>query len=89
MKRSLSLAPVARCCLLILSALQVAALLCAWEQPAHAYVDPGSGFVFLQIAGSMVAGAVYYLRHRVKRIFVRRSGATTASAPSEVVENQP
>jgi hypothetical protein len=36
----------------------------------------------------MCAGAVYYLRHRVKRIFhsLRRSPAT---APTEVAENQP
>jgi len=40
----------------------------AFERPAQAYVDPGSGFVFLQVAGSMCAGAVFYLRHRVKRL---------------------
>jgi hypothetical protein len=91
LKRSVSLTRVLRCCLFMLSALQIAALLCAWEQPARAYIDPGSGFVFLQIAGSMVAGAVYYLRHRVRRIFVRKSNqvATSGGAPSEVVENQP
>jgi len=56
--------------------------------PAQAYVDPGSGFVFLQVAGSMCAGAIYYLRHRVKRLLhsLRRSPAPTQT---EVVENQP
>jgi hypothetical protein len=44
--------------------------LVAFERPAQAYVDPGSGFVFLQVAGSMCAGAIYYLRHRVKRILL-------------------
>jgi hypothetical protein len=52
----------------LLGAIQIAALLVAFERPAQAYVDPGSGFVFLQIAGSMFAGAVYYMRHRLKRI---------------------
>jgi hypothetical protein len=68
--------------------MQIAALLVAFERPAQAYVDPGSGFVFLQVAGSMCAGAIYYLRHRVKRILLalRRSPASTQT---EVAENQP
>jgi hypothetical protein len=56
-------------CLILLGGLEIIAILCAFEQPARAYVDPGSGFVFLQVAGSMAAGAVFYLRHRVKRLF--------------------
>jgi hypothetical protein len=40
------------------------------------------------VAGSMCAGAVYYLRHRLKRMFtsLRKSPATTHT---EAVENQP
>ena len=60
-----------RCCELLLGALQIAALLVAFERPARAYVDPGSGFVFLQIAGSAFAGAVYYMRHRLQRIILK------------------
>jgi hypothetical protein len=73
---------------LALGVMQIASLLVAFERPAQAYVDPGSGFVFLQVAGSMCAGAIYYLRHRVKRILLslRRSPAGTQS---EVAENQP
>jgi hypothetical protein len=85
--------PILRCCLLFLGALQIAALLVAFERPAQAYIDPGSGFVFLQVAGSMFAGAVYYLRHRLKRIFgsLRRPSPapSPAGAPVEVIENQP
>jgi hypothetical protein len=75
-------------CCFLLGVLQIAALLVAFERPAQAYVDPGSGFVFLQVAGSMCAGAVYYLRHRLKRLFssLRRS---PVSSPTEVIENQP
>jgi hypothetical protein len=71
-----------------LGVMQVAALFIAFERPAQAYVDPGSGFVFLQVAGSMFAGAIYYLRHRVKRILLslRRSPGGTQT---EVAENQP
>ena len=75
-------------CFFLLGVLQIAALLVAFERPAQAYVDPGSGFVFLQVAGSMCAGAIYYLRHRVRRLFtsLRKS---PVSSPTEVVENQP
>jgi hypothetical protein len=85
-------APLLRCCFLLLSAIQIVALLVAFERPALAYVDPGSGFVFLQVAGSMVAGAAYYLRHRLKRLLetFRPAGrlARPAEGPAEVVENQ-
>ncbi len=91
MKKFLCSPRVQRCCLFLLGILQVAALLVASERPAQAYVDPGSGFVFLQVIGSMVAGSAYYLRHRIKRIFSR--GSQNISAPaapqSEVVENRP
>jgi hypothetical protein len=64
----------------LLGALQITVLLVAFERPARAYVDPGSGFVFLQVAGSMFAGAVYYMRHRLKRILnaIRRSPPVSA-----------
>jgi hypothetical protein len=85
--------PILRGCLLFLGAVQIAALLVAFERPAQAYIDPGSGFVFLQVAGSMFAGAVYYLRHRLKRIFglLRKPAqvSSPAAAPIEVVENRP
>ncbi len=77
----------------LLGVLQIAALLVAFERPARAYVDPGSGFVFLQVAGSMFAGALYYMRHRLKRFLgmMRRSSpiSSTAGTQTEVVENQP
>ena len=79
---------VLRSGLWLIAVLQIAALMVAFERPAHAYVDPGSGFVFLQVAGSMFAGAIYYLRHRVRRLLhsLRRSPGPTQT---EVVENQP
>jgi hypothetical protein len=71
--------------LFLLAAFQIASLLVAFEQPAHAYVDPGSGFVFLQVVGSMCAGALYYLRHRLKRAFgsFRRSPAPVQTDTAE------
>ena len=93
MKRRFDSPPILRCCFLLLGVLQIAALLIAFERPAQAYIDPGSGFVFLQVAGSMFAGAIYYLRHRLKRMFgsFRKPTQITAvaGAPAEVAENQP
>ena len=93
MKRPWYSAPVLRSGLCLLGALQIVALLVAFERPAHAYVDPGSGFVFLQVAGSMVAGAVYYARHRLRRVLhsLRRQSpiASVTGTQTEVVENQP
>jgi len=84
---------VLRSFFLLLGAVQIAALLVAFERPARAYVDPGSGFVFLQIAGSMFAGAVYYMRDRLRRILnaMRRSSPipSPAGTQTEVAENQP
>ena len=92
--KSLSRSPrVLRLCLLVLGAFQLFALFLAAERPALTYVDPGSGFVFLQVAGSMIAGSVYYLRHRIKKILhsLRKSSpiSTPSVTQSEVIENQP
>jgi hypothetical protein len=77
----------------LLGAVQIAALFVALERPAQAYVDSGSGFVFLQVAGSMFAGAVYYMRHRLKRILNTMRGSSQISSPAgsqaEVAENEP
>jgi hypothetical protein len=74
----------------MLGALQVVTLLLAFERPARAYVDPGSGFVILQVVGSMFAGAVYYTRHRLKRLLYlgRRTPVPAAPSPNEAIENQ-
>jgi hypothetical protein len=92
-KRSCHSPRVLRSYLFVLGVLQIATLLVAFERPAQAYVDPGSGFVFLQVAGSMVAGAVYYTRHRIGRILhsLRRPSPidVVTGTQAEVVENQP
>ena len=93
MKKRVYFPCVIRYCLLLLGALQIAAMLVAFERPALAYVDPGSGFVFLQVAGSMCAGAIYYLRHRLRRMLYPSRRSSSIPSPvvtqTEVVENQP
>jgi hypothetical protein len=80
-------------CSLLLGTLQLAVLLVTFEHRAQAYVDPGSGFVFLQVAGSMFAGTIYYMRHRLKRIIgsMRRPGGISppVGAAKDAAENRP
>ncbi|HKR29951.1 MAG TPA: hypothetical protein VJT08_05715 [Terriglobales bacterium] len=69
---------------LVLGVLQIAAVVCAFERPAHAYVDPGSGYMLLQVIGSMCAGAIFYLRHRLRRLFA--FGAQSSSEAETSVD---
>ncbi len=49
--------------------LQILAVLGAFEQPAHAYVDPGSGLLAFQILSTTFAGFIFILRRRVHKLF--------------------
>lgn len=54
-------------------------VLVATAQPLHAYVDPGSGLLFIQAAGSTLAGVAYVLRKRIRELLhrvMRRSAAS-------------
>lgn len=54
---------------LTMGVFQIFVLLAALAQPAHAYVDPGSGLLIFQIGGSMLAGALFVLRAKLRRLF--------------------
>lgn len=43
-------------------------LLAAFTKPAYGYVDPGSGLLAVQVGGSMLAGAVFILRTKVRKL---------------------
>jgi hypothetical protein len=68
---------------------QVIVFLIAAVKPANAYVDPGSGLLFLQVGGSMLAGALFALRAKIRKLFrmgnpePERTDAATESAASE------
>jgi hypothetical protein len=47
-------------------------LLLAFQETAHAYADPGSGLLALQIIGSTLAGIGFYFRQKVGKFFMRR-----------------
>ena len=43
---------------------------------AHAYIDPGTGSMLVQVMGAVVAGAIFYFREsllRIKGFFPGRS----------------
>lgn len=47
------------------------ALSCALEGQAHAYVDPGSGLLIFQGISAVFSGALFYLRRRLKNLFIK------------------
>ena len=51
--------------LILLALAQFTALATAFQRPAHAYADPGSGLLFIQVASSMVAGALFIVRSKM------------------------
>jgi len=62
-----------RSVLFLLGLLQIVVFLAAVAKPAHAYVDPGSGLLAFQVGGSMLAGALFVLRSKIRKLFGRRN----------------
>lgn len=51
---------------------------------AHAYIDPGTGSMLLQVIGAGIAGAIFYFRElRIKftSLFSRRRESVSEDAP--------
>lgn len=60
-----------RTLLILLAVAQFVTLAIAFQKPAYAYADPGSGLLFLQVAGSMAAGALFIVRSKLRKLFHR------------------
>ena len=58
-----------RTLLVLLAAAQFITLAVAFQKTAYAYADPGSGLLFLQVAGSMAAGALFIVRSKLRKLF--------------------
>jgi hypothetical protein len=56
------------------------------ERQAHAYIDPGSGLLMLQAAGTIVAGALFTVRRRIKALFTRSKPVETTDAATPAPE---
>ena len=60
------------------------------ERSAFAYADPGSGLMALQIIGATLSAVAIYLRHKIARLFGRRTrhaadGVSDSGSASEQV----
>jgi hypothetical protein len=60
---------VRRTALVALASVELAVLLAALTKPAYGYVDPGSGLLAVQVGGSMLAGGLFILRSKIRRLF--------------------
>lgn len=58
------------------------------ERTAFAYADPGSGLVVLQSLSAIAAGAMFYLRTRLRMlIFGSQSGIGSSSPPADAAQS--
>jgi hypothetical protein len=67
-----------RCAWCSFCLVQVLVFLAAAVKPAHAYVDPGSGLLFFQVGGSMLAGSLFVLRAKIRKLLGLRNPAENA-----------
>jgi hypothetical protein len=52
-----------------LGSVELVILLAALTKPAYGYVDPGSGLLAVQVGGSMLAGGLFILRSKIRKLF--------------------
>ena len=60
---------------LLVTSAMLFCLCVSFERKAYAYIDPGSGLLMLQAAGTIVAGALFTVRRRIKALFTRSKPA--------------
>jgi hypothetical protein len=75
-----------RSVLCLLGLFQILFFLAAVVKPAHAYVDPGSGLLVFQVGGSMLAGALFVLRTKIRKLFGRNN---TPKAEEDLKDYEP
>ena len=68
-------------CLICILELSILAI--AFEQCAYAYIDPGSGLLVCQVGGSMLAGALFVLRGKLRRLLRRGRPMEKSVSPSD------
>jgi hypothetical protein len=72
-----------RAAIVALAAAELMVLLVALTKPAYGYVDPGSGLLAIQVGGSMLAGGLFILRTKIRKLF----RPSSAQPPADVKEN--
>lgn len=71
---------VRRSVLAVLASVELLVLLAALAKPAYGYVDPGSGLLAFQVGGSMLAGGLFIIRSKLRKLF--RIGSPETKNPS-------
>ncbi len=77
---------VRRTALVAFATVELAVLLAALTKPAYGYVDPGSGLLAVQVGGSMLAGGLFILRSKLRRLFgltPKEKSETEKTTPTE------
>jgi hypothetical protein len=59
------------------------------ERKAYAYVDPGSGLLILQGAGTILTGVLFTLRRRIKALFTRSKSVEMTGSESTTTAVKP
>lgn len=81
---------VRRTVLAALASIELLVLLAAFTKPAYGYVDPGSGLLAFQVGGSMLAGGLFILRSKIRKLFrmspPQQQEETSAEKSSETTE---
>ena len=72
-----------RLVLCLICILELSILAIAFEQCAYAYIDPGSGLLICQMGGSMLAGAIFVLRRKLRRLLCRGRAMEKSVLPSD------
>lgn len=57
-----------RAAIIVLASAELMVLMVALAKPAYGYVDPGSGLLAVQVGGSMLAGGLFILRSKIRKI---------------------
>lgn len=68
-------------------AIEMLVLLIALARPAYGYVDPGSGLLAIQVGGSMLAGALFMLRTKIRKLLRITSPVETAAQENSPAES--
>ena len=66
-----------------LAVVELLVLLAALAKPAYGYVDPGSGLLAVQVGGSMLAGGLFILRSKIRKLFRMSSPQTAIKTETE------
>lgn len=82
---------VRRTLLVALASIELLVLLAVFTKPAYGYVDPGSGLLAFQVGGSMLAGGLFILRSKIRKLFrmappPQEETSPEKSAPTETAE---